>query len=116
VGIPAQHIHGVRVTERDGRFTGELVYPVTWAAGKTQRLRELIDEWKAQEPDRDVYILGAFGNSYSSDGPFMSWTAQRGLPGTNQPVLVMINGGEAPKEYRGLFREVTQNRVVGGRR
>ena len=116
VGIPPQNIHGVRVAEREGRLTGELIYPVTWAAGKAQRLQELLEQWKTDQPGCDVHVLGAFGNSYSSDGPFMAWAAQRRMPGTNRAVLLMINGGEAPEGYRGLFREVIQSRIEGARR
>jgi phosphoserine phosphatase len=112
-GIPAQRMHGIRVVERDGKLTEELVYPVTWAEGKVRRIETIIAEAKKQQPDRDLFVLGAFGNSYSTDGPFLSWTAKRQLPGSLKPVVLMINGGQPPAPYQGQFREVLQTNLVG---
>jgi len=112
-GIPAPQMHGIRVVERDGKLTEELVYPVTWAEGKVRCIETIIAEAKKQDPDREIFVLGAFGNSYSTDGPFLSWTAKRQLPGGLKPVVLMINGGQPPAQYQGQFREVLQTNLVG---
>ena len=111
--IPAQRMHGIRVIERDGKLTEELVYPVTWADGKVRRIESILEDLKKQGPDREIFVLGAFGNSYSTDGPFLSWTTRRHLPGGLKPVVLMINGGQTPPQYHGQFREVIQTRLVG---
>lgn len=113
IGIPARHMHGIRLVEHDGKLTEELVYPVTWAEGKVRRIEEILQSLKRDQPERDVFVLGAFGNSYSTDGPFLEWTANRPLPGGRKPVVLMINGGQPPVQYRGKFREVMQTNLVG---
>jgi phosphoserine phosphatase len=112
-GIPAPRMHGIRVFERDGRLTEELLYPVTWAEGKVRRIEAILEELRKPDPNREIFVLGAFGNSYSTDGPFLSWTAKRQLPGGQKPVVLMINGGAAPPRFQGQFREVVQTNLVG---
>jgi phosphoserine phosphatase len=112
-GIPPQRMHGIRVAERDGQLTEELVYPVTWADGKVRCIEGILEEFWKSDPKREVFVLGAFGNSYSTDGPFLSWTAKRQLPGGLKPVVLMINGGAAPPRFQGQFSEVSQTNLVG---
>lgn len=112
-GVPADRMHGIRLVEREGKLTEELIYPVTWADGKVRRIEILVEEMKKQAPEREIFVIGAFGNSYSTDGPFLSWTANRPLPAGQKSVAVMINGGEAPARYHGIFREVNQTNLVG---
>ena len=109
LGIPPAHIHGIRTEIRDGRLTERLVYPITWAEGKTERLQQILQEIKTARPGAVPIVLGAFGNSYSTDGPFMAWVARQVLPGGGKPVVLMINGGEPPPSYRDLFRCAEQN-------
>ncbi len=111
IAVDPARIHGIRVQERDGQMTEELVYPVTWAAGKRERLQEIIRERSLAEPGREIYVIGGFGNSYNTDGPFMAWIAGQALP-VDKPVVVMINGGAAPEAYNGLFTTIEQRAVV----
>ncbi len=112
LGLPANRIHGIRVRVVNGILTSELIYPVTFAEGKRTRLLEILHETEAEIPNRPVFILAAFGNSYSTDSDFLAYTAKQSLP-AGRAVAVMVNGGEEPERYRGLFRRVDQNIVVG---
>jgi phosphoserine phosphatase len=111
LGIDPEQIHGIRAVPRDGRVTEQLIYPVTWADGKRERIEELLRERQARSPSRRVFVIGGFGNSYNTDGPFLKWIAAQALPG-GRPLAVMINGGEEPAEYRGLFYCVKQEALV----
>lgn len=107
--ISADNIHGIRSRERNGSITEELVYPVTYAEGKLQRIEELLRARRAQKPQQPLHIIAGFGNSYHTDGPFLRFIAQQQLP-FGKALSVMINGGTPPQEYRGLFRCVEQKR------
>lgn len=112
LGVSAERIHGIRVSVVDGRLTHELVYPVTYADGKRERLEQIVAAVQRETPARPVFVLAAFGNSYGTDGAFLAWTAQQKLP-AGQPVAVMFNGGNEPEKYRGLFRREEIAAVVG---
>lgn len=103
--LEPEHISGIRVIERDGLLTEQLVYPVTWADGKRQHLQDILQTRAGQQPDKPVFVIGGFGNSYNTDGPFLAWIARQSLP-AGKPVAVMINGGTSPEEYSGLFTEI----------
>jgi phosphoserine phosphatase len=109
--LDPERISGIRVIERAGLLTEELIYPVTWADGKRRRLEEILQARAEREPDKPVYVIGGFGNSYNTDGPFLAWIAKRPLP-ARKPVVVMINGGPSPAAYSGLFTEVEQRALV----
>jgi phosphoserine phosphatase len=109
--IDPGRFHGIRVAERDGLLTEELIYPVTWAEGKRRRLQEILQSRAEHEPDVPVFVIGGFGNSYNTDGPFLEWIARQSLP-AGKPVAVMINGGPAPDAYTGLFVEIEQHEVT----
>jgi len=111
LGIEPERISGIRVNERAGLLTEELIYPVTWADGKRRRLEAILQSRANKDPGRPIYLIGGFGNSYNTDGPFLAWIAGRSLP-AGKPVVVMVNGGSAPAEYSGLFTEVEQHTVV----
>jgi phosphoserine phosphatase len=111
--VPEERFHGIRVRiDTAGRLTHELEYPVTWSEGKLARLLQIVAEVHARAPATDVVVLAAFGNSYSTDGPFLEYVARQTLP-AGRPVVGMINGGPAPERYRAVFREVEQRAVVG---
>lgn len=112
LGVPKKWIHGIRVREADGLMTSELIYPLTVADGKRVRLEEILAAERAATPDRPVFVLTAFGNSYGTDGAFLAWTAKQSLP-AGSPVAVMFNGGEEKAVYRGLFLRREINAVVG---
>ncbi len=109
--IDSERISGIRVIERAGLLTEELIYPVTWADGKRKRLEQILQARADAEPGKPIYVIGGFGNSYNTDGPFLAWIAKRSLP-AGEPVVVMINGGPSPAAYSGLFTEVEQHALV----
>jgi phosphoserine phosphatase len=103
--LEPEHISGIRVVERDGLLTEQLIYPVTWAEGKRQHLQDILRTRAGQQPGKAVFVIGGFGNSYNTDGPFLAWIAQQSLP-AGKPVVVMINGGPTPEAYSGMFTEI----------
>jgi phosphoserine phosphatase len=113
LGLPPKNLHGIRVKTAEGRLTRELLYPVTYAEGKATKLIEIVQAAEAQsDPDQPVYALAAFGNSFDTDRAFLAHVVRQTLP-AGRPMAVMINAGFAPANYRGLFRSVSQKRVVG---
>lgn len=114
LGLDASRFHGIEVGIKDGRLTKELVYPVTYSDGKREKLISIVKEIAQQNPDKQVVVLAAFGNSYGTDGSFMKYVATQTLP-TGQPVAVMINGGDTPTQYRNLFIKVDQSEIMDNR-
>lgn len=112
-GIPEDKIFGIRTGTRDGRVTEKVQEPVTYGAGKTKMLLEILERLRQDNPGREVYVLAGFGNSYHTDGEFLKWIALQRLP-AGKPLSVMINGGRAPGRYAGLFTEVVQAVTAGG--
>lgn len=114
VGLPVERLHGIEQrVDVEGRLTTDIVAPVTYAEGKLQKLLSIVAELHAAEPARQVVVLAAFGNSYSTDGPFLEYTARQTLAVGARPVVVMINGGDTPARYAGLFRLVDQKATIG---
>ena len=96
--LPSENFTGIN-RQRDGR--GRLKDPiVNYGEGKVLRLRRL-----TTGKNRKVFPLAAFGNSWSTDGPFLKWLARQG------GVAVMINGKKAPKEKHGCWL-VRQERLI----
>jgi len=117
LGIPSDHIHGIEVRLREGRLTEEIVYPVTWNAGKLEKIRTIVAQMEREAPGRRVYVLAGFGDSYSTDGPFLRFIATQSLP-AGKPVAVFWNSQQEPDEYRGLFYHARHSLTVhdpGGR-
>ena len=112
LALPAGHIHGIEVRTRDGRLTEELVYPVTWNIGKLQRLKQITTE--RERDHRRVFVLAGFGDSYSTDGPFLKHIATQRLP-AGTPVAVFYGEGQEPDEYRGLFFRTRHKVTVSGK-
>jgi len=110
LGLNTERFHGIEVRIRDGLLTDELVYPVTWSDGKTEKLISIVEETARRNPGNQVIVLAAFGNSYGTDGPFMKYVATQTLP-TGKPVAVMINGGNLHPSYRELFIQVQQYEI-----
>lgn len=108
--VPERDIHGIRLKKKDGVLTTQLDPPVTYADGKVEKLREVVAGY--QKEGKRVFVLAAFGNSYHTDGPFLKFTASQKLP-AGKPFSVMINGGNPPAEYTGLFTEVSQSVTTG---
>jgi phosphoserine phosphatase len=103
LGLPAKHIHGIELRSRDGRLTEELVYPVTWNIGKRQRLRSIVAEIEHQPGNPKVFVLAGFGDSYSTDGPFLKFIAGQSLPAGTPIAVYYDSTGTEPSEYSGLF-------------
>lgn len=109
--LPLDRFNGIELQIEKGRVTEQLVYPVTWAEGKTRKLQAIVRRMKKSHPGKQIFVIAAFGNSYGTDGPFMKHVASLKLP-AGKPTSVMINGGTPPADYRDLFLEVQQSETV----
>lgn len=108
--IDRGRIHGIKLVAESGKVTEELIYPVTYADGKRIKLESIVAAEQSRPEAGPVYVIAAFGNSYSTDGPFLKHVQGLRLP-AGKTTVVMINGGPAPEGYEGLFRCVQQERV-----
>ena len=78
-----------------------------------QTIRDILENVRKLKTARpNAVAVAAFGNSYWTDGPFMRYVAVNRLPGGSKGVALMINGGEPPEEYKGLFRCVEQSKTM----
>jgi phosphoserine phosphatase len=113
LGLPAGHIHGIKLRTRNGRLTEELIYPVTWNIGKLERLRQIVAEIEGGPGAKKVFVLAGFGDSYNTDGPFLKFIATQSLP-AGKPIAVFYVYNEAPEpdEYKGLFYQARHNATV----
>ena len=112
LSIDENHIFGIEVAlSPDGTLTDRVVEPIPYAEGKAKRLAMIVHQEQARSK-KPVYVLAAFGNSYHTDSNFLQWTLSQKFP-AGKPVVVMINGGIAPREHSGKFTEVTQTTVLG---
>jgi phosphoserine phosphatase len=112
LGLPASHIHGIEVRTRNGRLTEELVYPITWNIGKRERLKQLAAETEQRPGCKRVFVLAGFGDSYSTDGPFLKFIAQQTLP-AGEPIAVFYASDLAePYEYKGIFYHARHSATV----
>ncbi len=111
LGLPKERFHGIEVQVEEGRLTEKLIYPITWAKGKIEKLTNIVATLHSTHPDKNIIILAAFGNSYSTDAPFLEYVAKQSLP-AGKPVAVMINGGEAPAAYKDVFLRVQQTETI----
>jgi phosphoserine phosphatase len=109
--LPVERFNGIEVKIENGLITEKLVYPVTWAEGKTEKLISIVNKIKIQNPDKEVFVIAAFGNSYSTDGAFMKYVATLTLS-YGKTTVVMINGGELPEDYENLFILVEQSETM----
>lgn len=101
LGLDPARMNGIRLQTADGVLQDRERLPVTYADGKTKVMQEIISS--SQKP----VILGAFGNSYHTDGHFMKTAAEN-----YGAVSVMINGGETPAEFTGLFSKINLSRTA----
>lgn len=108
VGVPRERIRGIRIVEQGGRLTTQLAYPMPFAEGKIENVREFV----LARP-HGVAVAG-FGNSYGNDAPFIRYIAtQPSLPGGAKGTGVMINGGKPRAGYAEHFIKVDEDAVVG---
>ena len=113
LGIPASHIHGIEVRTRQGRLTEELLHPVTWNAGKLERLKQITAGIEGEPGQRKVFVLAGFGDSYNTDGPFLKFIATQSLPaGKSIAVFYDYDDTAESPEYKGLFYHARHNATV----
>jgi phosphoserine phosphatase len=113
LGIPVEHIHGIEIRVRDGRLTEEIVYPITWNKGKLEKIEALVAAMENESPKRRVFMLAGFGDSYTTDGPFLKFIATQSLP-AGKPIAVFYDSKSEPEEYRGLFYQARHAATVSG--
>ena len=88
--IPRKNMSGIN---RQRNVKKRLLCPiVNYGEGKVLRIRHLL----SQLPEKTIAIAG-FGNSWSTDGPFLKWIRNEG------GISVMINGGKKPKDTKGIW-------------
>jgi len=108
LGIPRDHIRGIRVAETGGRMTTQSVFPMPYSEGKIQILREFVGACP------HGVAIAAFGNSYYNDAPFMRYVVtQPELPGGAMGTAVMINGMKMRPGYADYFIKTDETEVVG---
>jgi len=110
LGLPVDRFHGIEVqTNANGQLTHDLIAPVTWAQGKVSKLQQILSSTIASIPGKPVYVICGFGNSFSTDGPFLEFISRNPLPGGLHGLAVMINGGNSPERFTGRFIEVSED-------
>ena len=88
--IPLRNMSGINRQRNEKK---RLLCPiVNYGQGKILRIRHLI----SQLPEKAIAIAG-FGNSWSTDGPFLKWIRNEG------GISVMINGGKKPNDTKGIW-------------
>lgn len=100
LGIPVDHIVGIKVKIDNGLMTDEVIEPVPFAEGKVAIMKEIEKKYKAK-------ALYGFGNSYSTDGPFLYEISNQGGQST------MINGGKPCPTDQKNFVCTVQEEVLG---
>ena len=74
------------------------------------RLQEIVRASQAESPLQPVFVRAACGNDFVTDVPFAAFVARQDFP-VGPPLVVMINAGLAPVEYRHVFRSVRPTRI-----
>jgi len=110
LGIPNYQIRGIAMKTKKGKITVNHQEPVTYGPGKTEVIKISVARLERLTGSK-VYILAGFGNSYGTDGDFLAYIARQKLP-AGKTVSVMINGGQAPEKYQGLFLPVKQVKTI----
>lgn len=103
--IQKENMYGIEVKIQDGIITKDEIEPVTYAEGKAEKLKLIVNSLLENKKADQVFVLAGFGNSFHTDGPFLEYIAKQTLI-AGMPTTVMINGGYAPEEYAGIFKEV----------
>ena len=108
LGIPRDRIRATRVVLEGGRWTTKIVQPIPYGEGKVDAVQEIV---RARPHG---FAIAAFGNSYSTDAPFLRYVAtQPSLPGGAKGTAMMINGGKIVPGYSEHFICVEQDTVQG---
>ena len=108
LGIPRDRIRATRVVQEGGRWTTKLIQPIPYGEGKVDAVQEIV---RARPHG---VAIAAFGNSYSTDAPFLRYVAtQPSLPGGARGTAMMVNGGKTVPGYSEHFICVEQDAVQG---
>lgn len=108
LGIPRDRVRATRVVLEGGRWTTKVVQPIPYGEGKVDAVQEIV------RTRPHGVAIAAFGNSYSTDAPFLRYVAtQPSLPGGAQGTAMMINGGKTVPGYSEHFICVEQDAVQG---
>jgi len=108
LGIPRDRIRATRVVLEGGRWTTKVVQPIPYGEGKVDAVQDIV---RARPHG---VAIAAFGNSYSTDAPFLRYVAtQPSLPGGAKGTAMMINGGKTVPGFSEHFICVDQNAVQG---
>lgn len=99
-------LFGIELELQNGIITLNEISPVTYAEGKREKLIQIVENILKEKKAENVYILAGFGNSFHTDGSFLKYITEQKLE-EGQGIGVMINGGETPSEFKGLFKEVS---------
>ncbi len=99
-------IYGIETEIVDGIITKKEILPVTYGEGKKDKLELVVETILKEKKAEQVFILAGFGNSFHTDGHFLKYIVEQNFE-KGKPISVMINGGNAPVEFKGLFKEVS---------
>ncbi len=104
--VEADSIFGIKMKIENGKITSQEVPPITYAEGKRKRIELVVENLLKEKKADHVFILAGFGNSFKTDGAFLTHIAEQKLQ-AGKPISVMINGGNPPDIYKGKFKEVS---------
>jgi hypothetical protein len=76
-----------------------------------EKIRTVVAQIEREAPERKVFILAGFGDSYATDGPFLKFIAMQSLP-AGKPIAVFYDSKKEPDEYRGLFYQARHSRTI----
>lgn len=106
--LPRDRIRATRVVQEGGRWTIKVVHPIPYGEGKVDAVQDIV---RARPHG---VAIAAFGNSYSTDAPFLRYVAtQPSLPGGAKGTALMINGGKTVPGFSEHFICVEQHSVQG---
>lgn len=114
--LPVDRFFGITPELQGGRITDKIDEPFPYGAGKTGLLKRIAESARRQAGAKRVFVIGGFGNDYSTDGDFLSYIEDQKFP-VGKALSVMINGGSPPAAMKNRFLLVTQRqRVPAGSR
>jgi hypothetical protein len=76
-----------------------------------EKIRAVVAQMEREVAGRRVFILAGFGDSYTTDGPFLKFIATQSLP-AGKPIAVFYDSKKEPDEYRGLFYQARHSRTI----
>ncbi len=104
--VEPDSIFGIKMKIENGKITSQEIPPITYAEGKRKRIELVVENLLKEKKADHVFVLAGFGNSFKTDGAFLTYIAEQKLQ-AGKPVSVMINGGNPPDIYKGKFKEVS---------